>query len=193
MPSYFFKAITLAGALALPHTVSADWQLTPASSVSYVSIKNNSIAEHNTFSEVSGGLSDNGALAVSIDLASVETRVDIRNQRMREVFFEIADYPKATVTAQLDAQELAQLASGAPLEATKTVTVSLHGVTAEAEAHVRATAVGDTVWVSTLQAILLSAADFGLDGGVSALQALAGLNAIASVVPVSVDLRLQQR
>jgi len=193
MPSYFFKAITLAGALALPHTVCADWQLTPASSVSYVSIKNNSIAEHNTFSGVSGGLSDNGALAVTIDLASVETRVDIRNQRMREVFFEIADYPKATVTAQLDAQELAQLASGAPLEATKTVTVSLHGVTAEAEAHVRATAVGDTVWVSTLQPILLSAADFGLDGGVSALQALAGLNAIASVVPVSVDLRLQQR
>ena len=77
--------------------------------------------------------------------------------------------------------------------AAKTVSVSLHGITAQAEAHVRAVSVGDRVWVSTLQPILISVSDFGLAEGVSALQALAGLNAIAGVVPVSVDLRLQRR
>ena len=189
----FLNVLTLVSTLVLAHTAHADWQLTQDSSVSYVSIKNNAIAEHNAFSGVTGGLADNGLLTVSIDLASVETGVDIRNTRMREVFFEVIDYPEAVVTAQLDDQELAHVASGTPLITTKTVSVSLHGITAQAEAHVRAVSVGDRVWVSTLQPILISASDFGLAEGVSALQALAGLNAIAGVVPVSVDLRLQQR
>lgn len=189
----FLKVLTLVSTLVLAHTAHADWQLTQNSSVSYVSIKNNAIAEHNAFSGVTGGLADNGLLTVSIDLSSLETGVDIRNQRMRDVFFEVIDYPEAVVTAQLNDQELAHMASGTPLVTTKTVSLSLHGITVQAEAQVLAVSVGDRVWVSTLQPILISAGDFGLGEGVSALQALAGLNAIAGVVPVSVDLRLQQR
>ena len=47
--------------------------------------------------------------------------------------------------------------------------------------------------MSTVRPILISAADFGLEGGVSALQKIAGLEAIAAVVPVSVDLKFVKK
>ena len=134
-----------------------------------------------------------GQLAISIDLSSVETQVEIRNQRMRELFFEVARYPKATITAQFEAEELAQVDSGAPLQIVKPFTLSLHGVEAEVEAQVSIVAVGNRAWVSTVKPILISAGDFGLDGGVEALREIAGLQAISSAVPVSVDLRLQKK
>lgn len=186
-PLFLLFSLTAAG------LANADWEVRPASKVSYVSIKNNAIAEHNTFSGVSGSLNKQGELTINIDLSSVETLVDIRNQRMRDLFFEISQHPKATITAQLEAQELAQVDSGAPLQMIKSFMLSLHGFEVELEAEVSVVAVGGRAWVSTTRPILISAADFGLSGGVNALREVAGLQSISSVVPVSVDLRLQKK
>ena len=190
---FLIRFISCAALLLMTQATLADWRLTSASKVGYVSIKNNAIAEHNVFSGVTGSLSKKGQLKINIDLSTVETRVDIRNQRMRELFFEVTQYPQAVVTAELDVQELAQIDSGAPLEIVKPFTLSLHGVEATAEAHLRVVAVGGRAWVSTVRPILISAADFGLEGGVSALQKIAGLEAIAAVVPVSVDLKFVKK
>ena len=186
-------ALLLPVLLAVSGFAHSDWELRNSSRVSYVSIKNNAIAETNVFTNVTGGVNKKGELAISIDLSSVETQVEIRNQRMRELFFEVARYPKATITAQFEAQELAQVNSGAPLQIIKPLKLSLHGVEAEVEAHVSIVSVGNRAWVSTVQPILISAADFGLSGGVEALREVAGLQAISSAVPVSVDLRLQKK
>ncbi len=190
---FLIRLISCAALLLMAQATLADWRLTSASKVGYVSIKNNAIAEHNVFSGVTGSLSKKGQLKINIDLSTVETQVDIRNQRMRELFFEVTQYPQAVVTAELDVQELAQVDSGAPLEIVKPFTLSLHGVEATAEAHLRVVAVGGRAWVSTVRPILISAADFGLEGGVSALQKIAGLEAIAAVVPVSVDLKFVKK
>ena len=186
-------ALLLPVLLAVSGFAHSDWELRNSSRVSYVSIKNNAIAETNVFTNVTGGVNKKGELAISIDLSSVETQVEIRNQRMRELFFEVARYPKATITAQFEAQELAQVNSGAPLQIIKPLKLSLHGVEAEVEAHVSIVSVGNRAWVSTVQPILISAADFGLSGGVETLREVAGLQAISSAVPVSVDLRLQKK
>jgi len=190
---FLIRFISCAALLLMTQATLADWRLTSASKVGYVSIKNNAIAEHNVFSGVTGSLSKKGQLKINIDLSTVETQVDIRNQRMRELFFEVTRYPQAVVTAELDVQELAQIDSGAPLEIVKPFTLSLHGVEATAEAHLRVVAVGGRAWVSTVRPILISAADFGLEGGVSALQKIAGLEAIAAVVPVSIDLKFVKK
>ncbi|MDA7840219.1 YceI family protein [Luminiphilus sp.] len=190
---FLIRFISCAALLLMTQATLADWRLTSASKVGYVSIKNNAIAEHNVFSGVTGSLSKKGQLKINIDLSTVETQVDIRNQRMRELFFEVMQYPQAVVTAELDVQELAQIDSGAPLEIVKPFTLSLHGVEATAEAHLRVVAVGGRAWVSTVRPILISAADFGLEGGVSALQKIAGLEAIAAVVPVSIDLKFVKK
>ena len=189
----WIRSLTCVLLLLITQATLADWRLTAASKVGYVSIKNNVIAEHNYFSGVTGSLNKKGQLKVSIDLSTVETQVDIRNQRMRDLFFEVMQYPQAVVTAQLDMQELAQVESGAPLELVKPFTLSLHGVESTAEAHLRIVSVGGRAWVSTVRPILISAADFGLEGGVAALRKIAGLEAIAAVVPVSVNLKLVKK
>ena len=189
----WIRSLTCVLLLLITQATLADWRLTAASKVGYVSIKNNVIAEHNYFSGVTGSLNEKGQLKVSIDLSTVETQVDIRNQRMRDLFFEVMQYPEAVVTAQLDMQELAQVESGAPLELVKPFTLSLHGVESTAEAHLRIVSVGGRAWVSTVRPILISAADFGLEGGVAALRKIAGLEAIAAVVPVSVNLKLVKK
>ena len=189
----WIRSLTCVLLLLVTQPTLADWRLTAASKVGYVSIKNNAVAEHNYFSGVTGSLNKKGQLKVSIDLSTVETQVDIRNQRMRDLFFEVTQYPEAVVTAQLDMQELAQVESGAPLEIVKPFTLSLHGVESTAEAHLRIISVGGRAWVSTVQPILISAADFGLEGGVAALRKIAGLEAIAAVVPVSVNLKLAKK
>ena len=189
----WIRSLTCVLLLLITQATLADWRLTAASKVGYVSIKNNVIAEHNYFSGVTGSLNKKGQLKVSIDLSTVETQVDIRNQRMRDLFFEVMQYPEAVVTAQLDMQELAQVESGAPLELVKPFTLSLHGIESTAEAHLRIVSVGGRAWVSTVRPILISAADFGLEGGVAALRKIAGLEAIAAVVPVSVNLKLVKK
>ena len=189
----WIRSLTCVLLLLVTQATLADWRLTAASKVGYVSIKNNVIAEHNYFSGVTGTLNKKGQLKVSIDLSTVETQVDIRNQRMRDLFFEVMQYPEAVVTAQLDMQELAQVESGAPLELVKPFTLSLHGIESTGEAHLRIVSVGGRAWVSTVRPILISAADFGLEGGVAALRKIAGLEAIAAVVPVSVNLKLVKK
>jgi len=189
----WIRSLTCVLLLLITQATLADWRLTAASKVGYVSIKNNAIAEHNYFSGVTGSLNKKGQLKVSIDLSTVETQVDIRNQRMRDLFFEVMQYPEAVVTAQLDMQELAQVESGAPLELVKPFTLSLHGIESTGEAHLRIVSVGGRAWVSTVRPILISAADFGLEGGVAALRKIAGLEAIAAVVPVSVNLKLVEK
>ena len=189
----WIRSLTCVLLLLVTQATLADWRLTAASKVGYVSIKNNAIAEQNYFSGVTGSLDKKGQLKVSIDLSTVETQVDIRNQRMRDLFFEVMQYPEAVVTAQLDMQELAQVESGAPLELVKPFTLSLHGIESTGEAHLRIVSVGGRAWVSTVRPILISAADFGLEGGVAALRKIAGLEAIAAVVPVSVNLKLVEK
>ena len=169
----------------------ADWQVMQTSSITYVSTKNNLIAENNQFTTITGGITSKGQANLRIDLSSVETHVEIRNQRMRDIFFEVTDYPEAVITAQLQPQDLAHIESGAPLDIDLPLTISLHGVTAETSAKLRAAKFGQRIWVSAREPLLISARDFGLEAGVAALQEIAGLNGIAGTVPVTIDLRLR--
>ena len=169
----------------------ADWQVMQTSSITYVSTKNNLIAENNQFTTITGGITSKGQATLRIDLSSVQTHVEIRNQRMRDIFFEVTNYPEAVITAQLQPQDLAHIESGTPLDIELPLTISLHGVTAETSAKLRAAKVGQRIWVTTREPLLISARDFGLEAGVAALQEIAGLNGIAGTVPVTIDLRLR--
>lgn len=165
------------------------WKMAPGSSVGYVSIKNNGIAENNRFTDVSGAISDSGELTVKIALASVETGVQIRNERMQTLFFDVSEYPAAVLTGQLEASDLSALADGFVVDTTVALTLSLHGVSGSVPVRVRAVVNGDRLYVSSLEPALVAAADFDLADGVVALQQIAGLKAISQSVPVTVDLQ----
>ena len=68
----------------------AEWTLSPDSSVKFLSTKNTNITEVHEFTQVSGSVSDQGSAKIAIDLSSVETGIEIRNERMQSMLFNVS-------------------------------------------------------------------------------------------------------
>jgi hypothetical protein len=92
------------------------------------------------------------------------------------------------ITAQLDADAVALMSDGGVTSVA--LQIDLHGQTVTKEAQFNVAVTDQGVSATTAQPILLTAVEFGLEGGVAALQAVAGLNAISRVIPVTVALQL---
>lgn len=164
-----------------------------ASSLSYVSVKAGEIAEANSFSGLSGSVTPDGAASLEIDLATVETGVDIRNERMRDIFFEVADHPTAKVTAQIDPAAFETLAVGASVTQPLEATLSVKGVEAPVETQVSVTRTGeDRVLVTSTRPVIVDAGALELSEGLATLQELAGLPSITPAVPVSFSIAFKR-
>jgi len=185
------KLIVLcAGLVCCMTSAWADWQVDAGSQVQFISIKNNAIGEVNHFETVSGTVTDAGAVSVRVALASVETNVGIRNERMQKMLFEVGLYPEAIITAQMDPEALGEAVSGGGGVVPVSLQIALHGQVVNKDASLRVAPTAQGLSATTVQPILLSASEFALEAGVAALQQIAGLNAISRVIPVTVDLKL---
>jgi len=181
-------ALVCAAATMLPPLAQADWQVGPGSLVQFVSIKNNTIGEVSHFETLAGTVTDAGEVEVRVALDSVETNIGIRNERMKKMLFEVGLYPEAVITAQLDAEAVAAMSDGGVTNVA--LLIDLHGQTVTKDALLNVAVTDQGVRATTTRPILLTASEFGLEGGVAALQEVAGLNAISRVVPVTVALQL---
>ncbi len=170
------------------------WAVDPeTSSLSYVSVKSGNVAEVNSFTSLSGGVSENGEATISIDLASVETGVDIRNERMRDIFFEVADNPRATVTASIDPAAFEALAVGESVSSELAARLEVKGVEAPITAQVQVTrSSNDRVQVVSKAPVIVYADALELTNGLAALQELAGLDEITPLVPVTFALTFER-
>jgi polyisoprenoid-binding protein YceI len=179
-------AVLLIGATA----VRAQWQLDGASSsVNFISIKNDSVAELHHFASVQGNLGKDGKAELTISLDSVETLIAIRNERMREMLFETVTFPTANASATVAPELIATLADGGTVVTDLTFTLALHGVEKPFTVPVVITGEkGGAIQLFTPAPVIVNAADFGLEAGVAALQKVAGLQAISTAVPVTVHL-----
>lgn len=168
----------------------ADWELDNTSSkLSFVSIKNDAVGEVHSFASLVGYIGVTGNAQLTIDLASVQTLIEIRDERMRELLFETVKFPTATVSAQVDPAVLAVAAEGGVVTADLPLTLSLHGQDKALTVPVVIVGEGQRrLRVFTAQPVLLNAGDFGLGEGVAALQKIAGLQAISTAVPVTLQL-----
>ena len=181
-------ALVCAAATLLSSLAQADWQVGPGSQVQFVSIKNNTIGEVSHFETLAGSVTDAGEVEVRVALDSVETNIGIRNERMKKMLFEVGLYPEAVITAQLNTEALAAMSDGGVTNVA--LQIDLHGQTVTKDAQLNIAITDQSVTAATTQPILLNAAEFGLEGGVAALQEIAGLNAISRVIPVTVALQL---
>ncbi|MCF6429966.1 OmpA family protein [Leisingera sp. MMG026] len=165
------------------------WQLNPESSaIRFISIKKGSIAESSRFAAFSGSISDQGDARIQIALDSVDTSIDLRNVRMRFLFFETFTYPEAVVTARIDPAMISDLAAVQRKRIDLPVTLSLHGVKADLTVPVAVTALGnDRVSVATVQPVILKLEAFNLNPGREKLEEAAGVT-ITPVGLVSMDL-----
>ncbi len=165
----------------------AHWSLVPEqSSLHFVTVKNDVIAETSHFDTFEASVDDKGNIEVSIDLASVDTLIELRDQRLRDILFTTENFPKATLSAELGDDYLQDLPMNKPQELDIELTVSLHGQSKTLPAMLTVNKLDDkTVLVATRAPVLVNAQDFALLEGLQQLQTIAGLNSIEPIVPVT--------
>ncbi len=180
----FISLLLLVGAQFLPLQITAQasefangWTLQrDASSIRFQSVKNLTKVESSGFAEFSGQINEAGAAEIRIFLDSVDTKIDLRNVRMRFLLFETFQFPEAVITAQVDPAALADLATVRRKIIPLPVTLELHGVTKTLDAEVAVTLLGeDLVAISSTAPISVATADFNLDGGVKKLEEAANV------------------
>ncbi|MDU0353234.1 YceI family protein [Paraglaciecola aquimarina] len=189
LSSWFLTSVLASSFVA--NSAIADWTLQNAqSSVHFISTKKQNIDEIHHFKQLTGQLTNSGKFTLSIDLASVETGIEIRNTRMREQLFKVGTFPTADVSAQLPT-EVMQLKAGQTSKVEVTAELSLMQTTMPLALHIQVTKTTDNSYVATsIQPVLISASSVGLQQGVETLQKLAGLPSIGLTVPVSFNLLL---
>lgn len=179
------KIITvLASLLVFP--AMADWQLNvDESSLIFTSIKKEHIVENHTFDTFKAKISESGEVELTIDLASVNTNIPIRDQRMGEHLFATKLFPTASFTSKVPSEFLASLKVGDIKPLTLTGNITLHDHTQKISAQVNVSRLTkNKVLVSSVAPILIKAKDFALVKGINKLQELAGLPSISHTVPV---------
>ncbi len=172
--------------------VLAGWVIDPEGSyVGFASVKNDVIAENHSFTQITGTIEDSGDANIVIALASVETLIPIRNERMQAILFEVAQYPDVTVTTNLDLDEFTSLGLGESKTDTILLGVNLHGTDLSKNVLVKVTRSSDNSYeVTSLGPIVIHASQFALSDGLESLRKVAGLQSIDLMVPVTFDLRL---
>ena len=169
------------------------------SSVSYVSTKAAQpgaagLQELGRFVRFQGGIGEGGQVRLNVDLASVDSGIAIRDERLGKMLFNVAATPQASFEAQLSPQQQAALRSGNAVDLDVEGQFSLGGQARPLKALLRvATLPNGERLVSTRQPLLVSAADHGLAAGVEALRQVAGLHLVTPSAPVSLNLVLTRQ
>ena len=170
------QGIAPAAATTTAGLFDQDWRLNPAKSyLSMTTVKQPSISEAHSFTALDGTVSAAGDAQVNIDLSSLATNIDIRDVRMRFLFFETFKFPNAIVTAHLDKAALQDLLVSKPVALPLTLTLDLHGVKKAMTVDVTVTRTGpNAVSVASVAPVEVQAVDFALTGGIARLSQVAG-------------------
>lgn len=184
------KTTLTAAALALvAGTASAEmWTLDGANSkVGFGSVKSDVIGEGHSFSGLSGTVSEDGMVELTLDLATVNTDLDIRNERIQEHVFKMA--PSAQLMAEVDMDAMKGLAVGSTMESVVEGTVMFLGEEVFVDLPVVAARLADDkVLIMSDGITYISTEELGIDAGIDKLMELARLERIDRAVPVTVRL-----
>ncbi|GAA0295003.1 hypothetical protein GCM10009128_12030 [Psychrosphaera haliotis] len=171
------------------HAQSSYTLVPEKSKLVFTSIKSSSVIEAHEFKSLSGEINEQGLASVTIDLASVETGIDIRNERMKSMLFHVEKYAQALVQTEVSLSALKNLKVGESFHRHVPVSVELHGQKQDLVAHSDVVKTSEsTVTIYSTKPVLVNAAEFDLVKGIAALQKIAGLPSIATSVPVTFKL-----
>ena len=180
------RLTALSVAVLFAGAAQAHWSLdNDASTLSFVTVKAEHVAEVHTFDSLSGTIGDDGGVEITIELASVNTMIPIRNERIQEMLFETNLFPDSIITGSIDLDALTDMDAGSSVARQIDFELSLHGQSVALAADVQVTRTGEGVIVSTLKPLVVMADSFALTAGVEMLREVAGLPSISRAVPVS--------
>jgi polyisoprenoid-binding protein YceI len=196
-------ALVLAACASSPDGTNASaarpWEVDlQGSSLSFITTKAGAagvggIAEVSRFKRFSGGMDVSGKVTLNVDLASVDTGIEIRDDRLRTLLWNVKATPQAVFSAQLPANVVQQAgAAGQPIEVQGELRLVGQAKPVSASLNVTRVA-GDKLLVTTRNPVVINSNDFGLRDGVEALRASVGLNFLSSSAPVHISLLLNAK
>lgn len=168
---------------------AANW-VSSDNQIDFLSIKvtqtKKSVTEASNFDTSNARLNANGDFLMTIDLGSVKTNIDLRDQRLRDWVFETSQFAQATITGKVDAAAIDKLAVGQRLKLSQPLKLDIHGqqIDIDAELNVHRVA-DDRIVVSTLTPVILDTRDMKMESGVARMVEVMGLLSIVDQVPVS--------
>ena len=188
------KLFTLALAFSSSLVSAANWQLDNSqSSLHFVSVKNEVVAETHQFKQLSGNW-DGSMVNISIPVNSLETLIPIRNERIWQYVLQAEKFSAITASAELKQDVLANLAIRDSMLLELPLNVTIATETAVLNAKLRITRLSaNTLQATTEAPLMLNTGSFKLLDGVAKLQELAGLKSIDTLVPVSFTVRFNQQ
>ncbi len=176
---------------------ASSWQVNlPASSLTFNTTKSSvagvgGVTETMRFKSFKGGMDAQGRVLLDIDLSSVESGIEIRDQRLQTIFWNVATHPVVTFASQIKAADLQKInAAKESVQLTVEGLLIMAGQTKPIQAQLQVTPLNNKLIINTRQAIVVNASDFGLSTGVEALKAIMGLNYLSSSAPVSFEIEL---
>ena len=188
VPFYFWVLILFSS------SVFSDWYLVnEESKLNFISIKASNIAEIHSFKKISGNVKENGEAQLSINLASLETLIPIRNERMGNLLFETKIYPSAVFKLEVDLEKMLLIDNGKSYEVKYRGMLGFKNKQFPLLVKLKVTRLSNQSFsVSSLEPLLLNADRLGLSNGVEALRVVAGLPSISKSVPVTFSLMFRK-
>lgn len=175
------------------HGATAEtWSLDAgASTLAFGSVKSDYIGEVHRFHGLEGGVDEKGDATIEIDLATIDTMIDIRNERMIEHVFDFA--PKAMIEGRIDLEALADLGEGETMVLPVEATLSFLGEEVYVTPDMFVARMSeDKVLVTTENLVFVATDELGIDAGIDALLEIAGLDGITRAVPVTMRLMFER-
>ena len=169
-------------------SANAQWVLDQEQSEFYFTfIKASEVGTVGRFESFDANVSEaDGKASLTIDLASLNTDIDIRDSRLRQSFFKTDTFPTATVDINLGQDIFQRLKTGQSESERVSAKVNLHGKTRRLKETVNITMLNQsTVIVTNAKPVLLDVEDFGFLSSIQKLIELAGVKSISTSVPVT--------
>ena len=174
----------------LSFTCFADWQVQPENSaINFVSTKQSHIREVHQIQSFDVSVQDEKQVSLKLDLSSVESGIPIRNERMREMLFDVSNFRYATLTFQLPTS-LNTITKATRYEIS--AQLQLKGKQAPVQLDILLSPGNEQITATLLKPVIVSAQQFGLEQGVEALRKIAGLTSIGYSVPVNATILLKK-
>lgn len=192
---YTARNLFLVACLATAPVYGVDWALDGENSrLSFVTVKNVDIAEAHQFGGLKGSVSGEGQINLQIVLDSIDTKIPIRDERIREHVLGTAEFPLARVTGQVDWSAVGELGVGQSLSTEIRIEFEFRGSKTPFLTQVQVSAVDENILQAVSSSpVLVNARTLGVAEGVEKLREIAGLTSISMAVPVYFSLRFERR
>lgn len=176
------KLIAILIGVVLSNLSFADWVLVSNnSSFTIGTTKNESVTEIHKFLKLDGFVQNNGDARVMVNLLSVDTGIEIRDERMQAMLFSTAT--QAIYSSTLDMETLGQIKAGKSKEFQLQGTLEMNGQSTRVPVTTKITRLHSGSYrVETVSANKIDVGQFGFSSGIEQLRAIANLKKISPVV-----------